>query len=457
MITYNLSTDEKFEKMQQQMYLIYPSLGSFYNMCNKRALPKESKVTLRLNVCEGSAPIIEYTDDFMKTLSVETFTILMSIELFRLLLHHPTTRMQVSRSLTVQASNFICSDSKIRNFIMPGHLKDAFPDIAEIQAMEPSFNVNDDLYLEKVYRILEKNSQDQNQDGQGQGQGQGQGGGGQGDGDGQGNGQNDQNQDGDNQDQDQDGDGDGDGKTDEQKENDSLKRHFSSQQSEKNSEGWGENELVDAQVSGEVNKRQLSDWSDVGNGMTKMILKANELQFDPWSVIKRFATSVFSDFISFTRMRPNRRLPDWTGVLPGKRHAMKAKVLFAIDCSGSMAESEIERACGVVNSALKHAETWYCFWDCKCSDFTQKRSKTSDFDGLGGGGTNPDCVIKKLEESKEHFDGLVFITDCYFDWQQPKGKHKIFILHTKDAGDPPAWCKWHLGMDDIEKIQKSRS
>ena len=125
MITYNLSTEEKFEKMQQQMYLIYPSLGSFYNMCNKRALPKESKVTLRLNVCEGSAPIIEYTEDFMKTLSVETFTILMSIELFRLLLHHPTTRMQVSRSLTVQASNFICSDSKIRNFIMPAHLKDA--------------------------------------------------------------------------------------------------------------------------------------------------------------------------------------------------------------------------------------------------------------------------------------------------------------------------------------------
>ena len=33
-------------------------------------------------------------------------------------------------------------------------------------------------------------------------------------------------------------------------------------------------------------------------------------------------------------------------------------------------------------------------------------------------------AIKKLEKEKVRYDGLVFITDCYFDWQQPKGKHK---------------------------------
>ena len=406
-------------------------------MCNKRVLPKESKVTLRLNTKEGTTPFIEYTESFLKTLSIESFTVLTSIELFRLLLHHVTTRLQPNPGLSVQASNFICCDSKIRNCLLPKDLKDVFPDVSELLAMDPNFNVVDDLYLEKVYALLEK----QKGDGQGQGQGQGMGQGesqGEGDGDGE-------------------GEGEGNGKSDQEKEQDSLKRHFSEQQSKKNSEGWGENELVDAQVSAEVNKRQISSWSDVGEGMQKRILKANELQFDPWTVIKRFATSVFSDTIAFTRMRPNRRLPDMTGLLPGKRHSMKAKVLFAIDCSGSMAESEIERACGVVNSALKHAQVDYCFWDCYCSDFTEKRSKASDFKGLGGGGTNPDCVIKKLEKEKVRYDGLVFITDCYFSWEQPQGKYKIFILHTKDAGDPPSWCRWHLGMDDIEKIQKARS
>lgn len=435
--TYGLTAEEKFERMQQTLYVIYPSIASFYAMCNKRVLPKESKVTLRLNTKEGTTPYIEYTESFLKTLSIESFTVLTSIELFRLLLHHVTTRLQPNPGLSVQASNFICCDSKIRNCLLPKDLKDVFPDVSELLAMDPNFNVVDDLYLEKVYALLEK----QKGNGQGQGQGQGMGQGesqGEGDGDG-------------------DGEGEGNSKSDQEKEQDSLKRHFSEQQSKKNSEGWGENELVDAQVSNEVNKRQISSWSDVGEGMQKRILKANELQFDPWTVIKRFATSVFSDAIAFTRMRPNRRLPDMTGLLPGKRHSMKAKVLFAIDCSGSMAESEIERACGVVNSALKHAQVDYCLWDCYCSDFTEKRSKASDFKGLGGGGTNPDCVIKKLEKEKVRYDGLVFITDCYFSWEQPQGKYKIFILHTKDAGDPPSWCRWHLGMDDIEKIQKSRS
>lgn len=452
--TYGLTCEEKFERMQQTLYVIYPSIASFYAMCNKRVLPKESGVTLRMNTKEGSTPFIEYTESFLKTLSIESFTVLTSIELFRLLLHHITTRLQPNPGLTVQASNFICCDSKIRNCLLPKDLKEVFPDVSELLAMEPNFDVVEDLYLENVYAILERQKGDRKEQGQGGGapQSQSQPGGGEGEGDGQ-----PQDGEGEGDGQPQDGDGDGEGKSDKEQEQDSLKRHFSEQQSKKNSEGWGENELVDAQVSDEVNKRQISSWSDVGEGMQKRILKANELRFDPWTVIKRFTTSVFSDAIAFTRMRPNRRLPGMTGLLPGKRHSMKAKVLFAIDCSGSMAESEIERGCAVVNSALKHAEVDYCFWDCGCSDFTKKRTNASDFKGLGGGGTNPDCVIKKLEKEKVRYDGLVFITDCYFNWQQPAGKYKIFILHTKDAGEPPSWCRWHLGMDDIEKIQKSRS
>lgn len=433
MITYNLSVDEKFEKMQQMMFVVYPSLSSFYCMCNKKTVNGKD-ITLRLNTTEGSAPVIEFDEGFIGKMSVESLTVLMSIELFRLLLHHPTCRMQADRGLTVQASNYVCCDSKIINFILPKELKPVFPKVADLLSMDPSFNVKEDLFLEKVYAILSKQQQNQDE-GQDQNNGNGQ----------------------DDQDDDSEGDESPNGsKSLGEQEQDALGKHFSPKQSQKNAEAWGENDLIDSQVSNEVNKKSLSSWADVGDGMTKMILKANELQFDPRSVLKRFATSVFSDFISFTRMRPNRRLPGMTGIIPGKRHDMKAKVLFAIDCSGSMAEEEIERACGVVNSSLKHAEVHYCFWDCKCSDFTQKRNKTSDFDGLGGGGTNPDCVIRKIEEEKAHFDGLVFITDCYFDWEQPKGKHKIFILHTKDAGTPPEWCKWHLGMDDIEKIASGK-
>ena len=81
--TYGLTAEEKFERMQQTLYVIYPSIASFYAMCNKRVLPKESKVTLRLNTKEGSTPFIEYTESFLKTLSIESFTVLTSIEFLR--------------------------------------------------------------------------------------------------------------------------------------------------------------------------------------------------------------------------------------------------------------------------------------------------------------------------------------------------------------------------------------
>lgn len=425
--TYGLTADEKFCKMQQLIFTIYPSLSSFYCMCQKRAVPKESEVTMRLNVREGSVCYLEYSEEFLSMLSVESVTVLVSIELFRLLLHHPTTRLQYNHGLTMQASNYVCCNKRILNAIIPQRLMSVWPKAADLIAMDLNFDDKEDMYLERVYALLERNQQQQQSDGQGEGEGE-----------------ESENSGGE-------GEGEGQGKSNEEKESDALKKHFSPKQSEKNTEGWGENEMVDAQVSSEVNKRQLSSWSDVGDGMAKQIISANETHFDPRQVLRRFTTSVFSDVISFTRMRPNRRLPGMTGIIPGKRHAMKAKVLFAIDCSGSMAEDEISRACDVVNSSLKHAESWYCFWDCACSDFTQKKSKTSDFDGLGGGGTNPDCVIRKLEAEKARFDGIVFITDCYFDWKEPDCKSKIFILHTKDAGNPPDWCKFHLGMDDIEK------
>lgn len=445
--TYGMTTEEKFERMQQIMFVVYPSLSPFYCMCNKKVVGND--VTLRLNTREGSAPCIEYSEEFVSTMSVECLTVLVSVELFRLLLHHCTTRSQGDYGLTMMASNFICCDPKIMNFLLPSELRDKFPKVSQLQELDPQFDAVEDLYIEKVYALLSRQAEQQ------QRQPEGQAGSSDDDGDSEDQGGS-SNDDGDSEGQDgsegPSGTSSGKDKSDEEKERDAIGKHFSPKQSRKNTEAWGENEIIDAQVSDEVNKKQISSWSDVGVGMQKRILKANELKFDPRSVLRRFATTVFSDAITMTRMRPNRRLPQHTGIIPGKRHAMKARVLFAIDCSGSMPESEIERACSVVNSSLKHAEVNYCFWDCGCSDFTEKRSTMSDFSGLGGGGTNPQCVIDKIEETKERFDGIVFITDCYFNWEEPKGKYKIFILHTKDAGEPPEWCKWHLGMDDIEKI-----
>lgn len=231
---------------------------------------------------------------------------------------------------------------------------------------------------------------------------------------------------------------------------DTSERH-----AQKMMEKWGENDLIDEKIQQITNHiaSDASRWGNVSGMLKQMILEANAPKFDPTTVVKHFKQEIQSEQMESTRSKTNRR---FGYVLPGWRHKMKSSILFAIDCSGSMSDDDVALGEAFVNKFIKHAKVSYCFWDGVCGEITDLKRKEKNFELIGRGCTNPDSVLERLEEEHLDFGGLIFFTDNGFNWERPKNKwaHKIFIISTESACEPPDWVRYHLSMKDIKDYEK---
>ena len=448
---YALPTDVKFEHAARRISIDYPSFLQFYAMMQRKNVNNE-KVTIRLNMKESSVPVLEYNDKFIQALHPTTLTVLCCVEVLRLLLHHCTSRKQSPIELCWQASNVVCSPFTVTKMLNELNsvnirkkdegqirLNDLFPSIDSFNEIMPKdFNKEKDMFLERIFNIFLKNQEQyENQMNQMFGP----------------KGATALPEPGDGTGNDPNGQTGGGGYSSEQ---DALNNHFRNS-AQAATDGWGENEIVDQQVAQAVKKADYSSWSNLPGGLAQQILAANVMVVDPRVALRRFTTSIFSDVQSFSRMKYPRRYGEkWIGTMPGPRHEQKANVLIAIDCSGSMPDSEVEKACMVVNDFVKHAKVDYCFWDGACGPITEKRGRGNKFDLSGRGCTNPQCVIDKITKEKLTYDGIVYITDCQFCWEKPKVKTTIFIIQSENADDVPSWCKYHMTMKDVHTISDKR-
>lgn len=235
-----------------------------------------------------------------------------------------------------------------------------------------------------------------------------------------------------------------------------LDRYFdnSEENGRTKSEKWGENDSLDDKIQ-EITEHIAADssrWGNVSGMLKQMILEANAPRFDPTTVVKHFKQEIQSEQMESTRSRRNRRTP----YLPGWRHKMKSSILFAIDCSGSMSDDDVALGEAFVNKFIKHAQVSYCFWDGVCGDITDLKRKEKEFELVGRGCTNPQCVLDKLEDEGLDYGGIIFFTDNGFSWDRPKSKwaRKVFIISTHNADACPPWVRYHLSMDDIEDYNK---
>ncbi|MCF0223244.1 MAG: hypothetical protein HUK20_03165 [Fibrobacter sp.] len=230
-----------------------------------------------------------------------------------------------------------------------------------------------------------------------------------------------------------------------------LQKFFSDEVQKENTEKYGENDLVDEIIQNAFEHTGSSSWGTLSGNEYLRLQLANTRKVDVRQILRRFNTSVSCNLTEDTRMKLNRR---YGLKYPGRHHLRKSKILIAIDASGSVRTEDLTTAIELINSFVRSTETFYCYWDTACSDFfkTPKKLRDISLDHIGGG-TTPDCILKKIEEEKECFDGIVVITDGCFVWDKPKTTSKIFMLLNSDQNIAPGWCRYSTTFTELLKLK----
>ena len=241
-----------------------------------------------------------------------------------------------------------------------------------------------------------------------------------------------------------------------------LNEHFSADErhARKATQEWGENTLVEQEIRS-ITKHLGANpelWGSMPGELQEMIRRANTPKFDPTPIIKHWKQTIQSEEMYDTRTKANRR----HGFdRPGWRHKMKSSMVECVDASGSMSDRDVAIGESFVNLFIKHCETWFCYWDAACGPIEpvkKKRKGDLNLENLRGG-TDPRCIIDRIEKERLKFGGILVFTDNGFDWPRPKSKYlnKIFIIGTENCCEPPSWCRHYLNIRDIKKWMKDRS
>ena len=241
-----------------------------------------------------------------------------------------------------------------------------------------------------------------------------------------------------------------------------LNEHFSADErhARKATQEWGENTLVEQEIRS-ITKHLGANpelWGSMPGELQEMIRRANTPKFDPTPIIKHWKQTIQSEEMYDTRTKANRR----HGFdRPGWRHKMKSSMVECVDASGSMSDRDVAIGESFVNLFIKHCETWFCYWDAACGPIEpvkKKRKGDLNLENLRGG-TDPRCIIDRIEKERLKFGGILIFTDNGFNWPRPKSKYlnKIFIIGTENCCKPPSWCRHYLNIRDIKKWMKDRN
>lgn len=169
----------------------------------------------------------------------------------------------------------------------------------------------------------------------------------------------------------------------------------------------------------------------LSGNIPREITDAMEPKVDWRVVLHDFVTSICVDKDNSTWRRPNRRWVDQGIYMPSTIGEAVGRGVIAIDMSGSIGMEEIGQFLGEFIAICKHVQPEsidLLYWDTEvCQHESYERS---DYDNImastkpkGGGGTEPACIPKYLEEHKINPEFVVVLTDGYVGswgtWKHP--------------------------------------
>jgi predicted metal-dependent peptidase len=170
-------------------------------------------------------------------------------------------------------------------------------------------------------------------------------------------------------------------------------------------------------------------WGTVPAGIARAIDRALTPRVDWRRELRRFVGDRVKISTTGTRKKPNRRF-GWD--FPGKKALRAARVLIAIDTSGSIGDPELSQFLAEIEAVAAKADVIVAEVDAAVQDvYAWKRGRTHP--ALRGGGGTSFQVVWDAIAGRSHAllrsepDGIVYLTDGYGDWPR------------SDAGIPTLW------------------
>jgi len=468
-----------------------PVLLGFYIMLDKR-VTSDPSVTMRVG-CDNGHPYLEYGDWFVNMMEPTMLGGIVYANCLRIALHHCDTRVKMPEAIFRLASDLVVYEyarnvidtTKADNSSIVAQL---FPSIWAYSDKfeETGFDPVKDLTLEKVFNLLmqvqedsekesdkEKPDGDQDTDGEGNNEDSQEGedrddsadhegesgGGNEEEGEESGGGGNGESEDGEGEvsDGEAGADSSGSGERHEGKSESyqAIQQMFSPANAPEDMKDWGN----DSDAADNIRDKASEQFATGGQGgmagkVPLAIREANRVHADPAQVFNMFMASNFGASTRQTWSMPNLALRRYGTIAPGHvRKKDKPMILFAIDVSGSMLSMNLVEQCfAAVNNFIGDAKLDLCYWDGICSEILHDPHDVFHVDVFGGGCTDPQCVLDKVDNERLNYDGIVFLTDCEFDWPMPREINRICIVKSRGGnGDIPTWCRYGMEMDELLK------
>lgn len=222
-----------------------------------------------------------------------------------------------------------------------------------------------------------------------------------------------------------------------------MEKYFSLESAEAETENWAQDEAATDRITATVMDALDKGMFDRMRGKLPLALRdANRLKVDTAAMFRKFLTSVMDDETRSSWGRRNRKYMKYGVIAPGYLYDETPRILMCVDVSGSMYVDNLIGEClKVMDAVCNGISVDLVYWDAVCSPVFDTPKTIKEVEIYGGGYTNPDCVLQKLGPDRFKYDGLVFITDCEFSWNEPPRARQIMILRAGDRKyDFPSWC-----------------
>jgi predicted metal-dependent peptidase len=193
---------------------------------------------------------------------------------------------------------------------------------------------------------------------------------------------------------------------------------------------------------------QAAGSDNLPGGIKRLIEQLTCPKLNWREILQQKIQSMFRNDYSWSR--PNRRSQHWDAVMPGLKPGEMVRACVFIDVSGSISGEQardlLSEVAGIIQSFDDYELTVGVF-DTQvynvCTYTSDNANDINEYEIVGGGGTEFDCVWRYLSENNIQPEQLIMFTDGY-DFGDCGARWEgycptLFLIHSNPGFDP----KWN--------------